>query len=106
MITMKYETNFDFYFDAYNKSVLITDQGSFHFNVFSKKRKDGIMDYVDAFENTQKIVISSDGDQYYFKYDMDKKPLGFIYTNFSADSYKDFKEVEMMNIPNLIRKLS
>ncbi len=46
MITMKYETNFDFKFDRYDKSVLTTDEnGSFHFNLYSKKRKDGLMDY-------------------------------------------------------------
>ncbi len=86
MITLKYETIFDFDFDICNKSVIkIKDQGYFHFNVLNKKRKDGLMDYVDVFENTKQIAVSSDGDQYWYKYDMDKKPLGFIYTNLSTD---------------------
>ncbi len=107
MITIKYETNFDFEFDTYNKSVLKTkEQGSFHFNVLSKKRKDGLMDYIDAFDHTQQIAVSPDGDQYWYKYDMDKKPLGFIYTNVSTDDYRAFKELKNLNITNLIRKLA
>ncbi len=48
-ITMAFETDFDFKFDKYNKSVLITnEQGSYQFNLFSKKRGNGMMDYVNA----------------------------------------------------------
>ncbi len=57
MITLKYETDFDFEFDVIslnstinNNSVLKTkDYGSLHFNLHSKIRKDGLLDYVDVF---------------------------------------------------------
>ncbi len=53
MITFKYLPNFDFKFDNFSKSVLKTeDQGSYYLNLQSKKRKDGLMDYIDVFEYT------------------------------------------------------
>ncbi len=52
-ITMKYETNFDFEFDDFNKSVLkIEGEGSFHFNLCGKNRKDGLIDYFNVFKYT------------------------------------------------------
>ncbi len=50
MITMKYETDFDFEFDMFKKPILKSkDQGFLSFDVYGKNRKDGLMDYVDAF---------------------------------------------------------
>ncbi len=49
MVSMKYQPNFDFEFDSCNKSVISIDyNSSFHFNLFSKHRKNGLMDYFDV----------------------------------------------------------
>ncbi len=56
------------------------------------------MDYLNVFKYAKKVSLSSDRDQYLFKYDLDNKPLGFIYTNFSTDHYKGLKEIRNSNV--------
>lgn len=63
-----------------------------HLRLLGKSKKDGLMDYLQAVQYAQEVKILEDGDKYIFNFDMEKKPIGFIYTNFYRWDYQKMKE--------------